>query len=326
MPSSPSEAACIGKVPTHGDFVRHRASTPTMRAFDEWIRQGLRRGRNERGSGWDEADDAPAIRFFLSLRGQQVPNALLGVLQASRDRSGRAYPFAVTCELPRSALRTTPLAPLPLRAASFYSAAEQVVTDATEGTLPYREVTDRVTEIAPSFSVPSSSSSAYDKFIRRRTVGDLLEAVFGHFENGSKYRLFNNLLDICLPQQQRDRPRLNYGLQFPLGESSTPPTETACFWLDTSLRLLGHPDAECSFFWMSQCSGATTPFFLLFVGPPRADTFFHFLRGDGRNENICDLENMGRESDAQAALSMPEEYGSLLEDKDLSLRNFLRHL
>jgi hypothetical protein len=35
---------------------------------------------------------------------------------------------------------------------------------------------------------------------------------------------------------------------------------------------------------------------------------------------------MGRENDAQAALSLPEEYGSLLEDEDLSLRNFLRHL
>lgn len=326
MPSSPSEAACIGKVPTHGDFVRHRASTPTMRAFDDWIRQGLRRGRNERSSGWEEADDAPTIRFFLSLRGRQVPSALLGVLQASRDRSGRAYPFAVTCELPKSAIRADRLAGLPLQAASFYSAAEQVVMDATDGTLPYRDVTDRVTEIDTSFSFPSSSSSTYEQFVRQQTVGHLLETVFGHFENGGKYRLFKNLLDICIPQKKRDSPRLNYGLQFPLGEGKTPPTETACFWLDTSLHLLKHPDVECSFFWRPQTSGRTSSFLLLFLGPPRADAFFHLLGSDGQSENICDLENMGRENDAQAALSIPEEYGSLLENENLPLRDFFRHL
>jgi len=325
MPSSPSEAACIGKVPTHGDFVRHRASTPTMRAFDEWIRQGLRRIRNGRGSRWDNAyDDAPTIRFFLSLRGRQVPSALLGVLRASRDRSGRAYPFAVTCELPKSALRTNQLAHLPLQAASFYSAAEHIVTDASDGTLPYGEVTDRVTEITPSFS-PSPSSSTYDQFVRQQTIGHLLETVFGHFEDGGKYRLFRNLLDICLPQQKRDSPRLNYGLQFPLGEGSTPPTETACFWLDTTLHLLDHPDAEFSFFWSPQSTTSTSSF-LLFLGAPRADAFFHLLGSDGQNENICNLEHMGRENDTEVALSIPEEYGSLLENEKLSLRDFLRHL
>lgn len=328
MPSSPSGAACIGKVPTHGDFVRHRASTPTMRAFDEWIRKGLRRARTGWNPGWEEAyDSAPPTRFFLSPRGRQVPNVLLGVLQTSRDRNGRAYPFVVTCELPKSTVPTDRLAYLPLQAESFYAAAEQVMQEATDGSLSHHEVTDRVAGLDPSFSVPSSPPPAYDQFVREQTVGHLLKTVFGHFEDGGKYRLFKNLLDIFLPQQNRDVPRLNYGLQFPLGAGTTSPTETACFWLDTSLHLLDHPDAACSFFWNPHAPDATSSFLLLFVGPPQADAFFHLLGSDGQNEKICRLEeHMGSENDAQVALSIPDEYGALLEDEQRPLRDFLQRL
>lgn len=327
MPSSPSDAACIGKVPTHGDFVRHRASTPTMRAFDEWLRKGLRRTRTGRNPAWEETyDNAPTTRFFLFPRGRRVPNALLGVLRASRDRKGRAYPFAVTCELPKSTVQTKQLAYLPLQAESFYAAAEEVVQAATDGTLSHHEVTDRVAGLDPSFSIPSSPPQTYDQFVREQTVGHLLETVFGHFEDGGKYRLFKNLLDIFLPQRKRDAPRLNYGLQFPLGAGTASPTKTACFWLDTSLHLLDHPDAACSFFWTPHAPDARASFLLLFVGPSKADAFFHLLGSDGQNEKICRLEHMGSEDDAQVALSIPDEYGSLLEDEQRPLQEFLQHL
>lgn len=327
MPSSSSEAACIGKVPTHGDFVRHRASTPTMRAFDEWIRNGLRRVRNERGTGWDEAyDSGSTVCFFLFPRGRRVPNALLGVLKPSRDRNGRAYPFAVTCELPKSAVRTNQLAHLPLHAASFYSAAERVVTDAADGTLSYHEVGDRVAEIDASLSSPSSSPSSYDQFVRQQTTGSLLETVFGHFEDAGKYHLFKNLLDIFLPQRKRDAPRLNYGLQFPLGQGDASPTKTACFWLDTSLRLLDHPNAECSYFWTPESPSSASSFLLFFLGYAQADALLHLLGTDGQTEDIFELESRGRENDAGVAVSLPNEYGSLLEDEQLSLRDFLQGL
>lgn len=326
MQSSALEVACIGKVPTHGDFVRRRASTPTMRAFDKWIRKGLRWARKGRDPAWEEAyDSAPTTRFLLSLRDRQAPNVLLGVLQASRDRNGRAYPFAVTCEIPKHSVRDH-WAHLPLQADSFYSTAEQVVQEATDGILSYKEVADRVAEIDPSFPNPPSSPRSYNQFVRQQTMGSLLETVFGHFENGRKYRLFKNLLDIVRPQRERPTPRLNYGLQFPLGEGGAAPTKTACFWLDTSLHLLDHPDAECSFFWTPQFSDVSSSFLLLFLGPPQADAFFSLLGSDGESENICDLAHMGRENDAQAALSIPDEYGSLLEDEHLSLQNFLQRL
>lgn len=327
MQSVPLEAACLGKLPTHGDFVRHRASTPTMRTFDEWIRNGLHRARKRHRSAWDEAyDEAPTTRFLFSGRGRQAPNALLGVLRASRDRNGRTYPFTVTCELPKSSVRADHLAYLPLQADPFYTAAEHIVRDATDGTLSHREATDRVVEIEPSFTLQSTPPPTYDRYVQQHTMGRFLETLFGHFEDDRKYRLFKNLLDIFLPQQKRATPRLNYGLQFPLGDDEDPLTKTACFWLDTSLRLLDHPDAEWSFFWTPQSPDAVLSFLLLFLGAPRADAFFHLLASDDATEEICKLERMGKESDTQVARSIPEEYGSLLEDKQLPLRDFLQRL
>lgn len=325
MRSFPSEAACIGKVPTHGDFVRHRASTPTMRAFDKWIRKGLRRIRRGSASSWNDAyEHAPPVRFFLSSRDQKVPNVLLGVLRASHDRNERTYPFTVTCELPKSTVRTDQLAHLPSQATSFYTAAERVVTDAVGGSLSHHEVIDRVAEIDPSPTPPSPST--YNQFVQEETVGGLLEAVFGDFEDGGKYRLFKNILDVLLPQRTRTAPRLNYGLQFPLGTGPLSPTKAACFWLDTSLRLLDCPGVECSFFWTPEPPDSMSSFLLLFLGSPQADGLFHLLRGDGETENIFALDRAGGEDDAEAALSIPDEYGSLLEDDQLPLRDFLRGL
>lgn len=328
MQSTTLEAACLGKLPTHGDFVRHRASTPTMRAFDEWIRNGLHRARKRHSAAWDEAyDNAPTTRFFFSGRGRQAPNALLGVLQASRDRNGRTYPFTVTCEIPKSSVRADDLlAYLPLHAKSFYTVAEQVVQDATDGTLPYRKVADRVAEINPAFTLQSSPPTTYNRYVQQHTMGRFLKTLFGHFDDGRKYRLFKNLLDIYLPQQKRATPRLNYGLQFPLGDGEPPLTPIACFWLDASLRLVDHPDAEWSFFWTPQPPTTVPSFLLLFLGAPRANAFFHLLASDEATEEICKLERMGSENDVQAALSLPEKYGSLLEDEQLPLRDFLQHL
>ena len=327
MRTSSLDAACIGKVPTHGDFVRHRASTPTMRAFDEWIHDGLRRARKRHDSAWEEADDAPPpTRFLFSARDGQALNVLLGVLRASRDRNGRAYPFAVTCELPKSSVRVDQLANLPLQADAFYTEAEHIVHEATDENLPYREVTDRVEEVNPTFTLQSSPPTGYNQFLEQHTVGSFLEALFGHFEDGRKYRLFKNLFDIFLPQRKRDTPQLNYGLQFPLGDGEAPVAKTACFWLDTTLHLLDHSDTEYSFFWTSDPRDSASSFLLLFLGPPRAEALTHLSGSDGKNEEIYKLEHTGSENDAQAALSIPEKYGSLIENEQLCLRDFLQRL
>lgn len=297
-----------------------------MRTFDEWIRKGLHQTRKRLGSAWDEAyDTAPTTRFLFLGRGRQAPNALLGVLQPSRDRKGRTYPFTITSELPKATLRGAQSAYLPLQAEQFYTSAERIVQEAVDGSIPYREVTDRVAEIDPGLALNASPPMEYERFTQQ-TLEAFLESLFDHFEDSRKYRLFNNLLDILLPQRDRPNPRLNYGLQFPLGDEGNPHTTTACFWLDVSRHLLDHPDADISFFWTSRAPTSNPTFLLLFLGAPRASAFFHRLTSENDTQEIFKLESMGSENGAQAALSIPEAYGSLLENRELHLQDFLQHL
>lgn len=326
MPIQPTtlEAACLGKLPTHGDFVRHRASTPTMRAFDEWLRTGLHRVRQRRGRPWKQAfDDAPTIRFLFTERNREAPNALLGVLRPSRDRNGRTYPFCVTCELPTSSLHPDHLAYLPLQADPFYTTAEHIVQEATAGTLSYREVTDRVEQINPTLPLNSSAPTEYTRFTREQTLRSFLTSLPGLFEDHRTVRLFKNLLDVFLPLRDRPMPRLNYGLEFPLSEDLDLLSSVACFWLDGSFRLLDPPDTTCSFFWTPQVPDAASPFLLLFVGAPQAHAVFHRLTSEEASEDLFKVDHPERENEAP---SLPKAYGSLLENEQRSLRDVLEQL
>jgi type VI secretion system protein ImpM len=317
-------AACLGKLPTAGDFVRHRASTPTMRAFDEWVQHGLYQAR-QRQNGWEAAyDTAPTTRFVF--QGRRAPNALLGVLRPSRDRTGRAYPFMVAAEVPTRRLSIRHLAYLPLQAGRFFDAADRVVREATEGDIPYREVPDHVQQIDTAFGVRPTAPRTYKRYLQQHTMGPFLEELFGHFGDSGKYRLFDNLLDVLLPLRGRSAPRLNYGLQFPLGGDDEALTAISCFWLEACLRLLDYPsDAEPTFFWTDRPPPDAAPFLLLFFGAPRPHAFFHLMASDDPHELVYPLAHAGDDG-AEAALSIPEEYGRLLETEQITLWNFLREL
>ncbi len=327
MPTDTRAAACLGKLPTHGDFVNHRASTPTMRSFDEWVRKGLYQARQRSNGQWEDAyDAAPPIHFLFCGRGQQAPNALLGVLRPSRDRTGRTYPFIVTCEVPKRHLSPRHLAYLPFQADAFYAGADRLVRAATDGDIPYREVADHVEQIDTAFSLQPTPPRPYKRYLQQTTMGPFLEGLFGHFSDSGKYRLVNNLLEAVLPQRDRAHPTLNYGLQFPLGSDDEALTAIACFWLEASLRLLGYPSVEPSFFWTAQRPAHVAPFLILFLGTPRPHAFFHVLDADGGHELVYPLARVGNQNNAEAALAIPEEYGTLLEDEQLRLWDFLRSL
>jgi len=322
MPSL--NAACLGKIPTHGDFVRHRASTPTMRAFDEWIRKGLH--RSQKHKGWENAyDKAPPVRFLFSQSGRQTPNALLGTLRASRDRKGRTYPFAIVCEVPPSGLPADHLSHLPSRAHRFYTEAEEIVQGATTGAISHSDVTDQVTQMDPSFSLDASPTSAYRRYAQGHGMEPFLNSVLGTAKNTEKYHLFGDLTNIVLPQRDRSRPQLNYGVLYPLGEREDIYTNVACFWLEVTLRLLGHPDAQISFFWTPCSPEVVSPFLLLFIGSPKSSAVFHAFTSDTSNEDIFRL-GPAADGSGRGAPSLPDQYKSLLESGDLSLREFLERM
>jgi len=313
-------------VPTHGDFVRHRASTPTMRALDQWIRKGLHHARSHRPAQWEAAyDTAPPRRFLLWRQGAQVPHVLLGVMAPSRDERDRTYPFVVTCEVPKHALRPQHVAHLPVRAATFYRDAAALVTQATNGQIPHTDIAKRVDQLDVGVSVEPTVPHRHKRYLQQETMGPFLEAHFGHFEAGEKYRLFHTLLDALLPLQGRAKPRLDYGLQFPLSANEEVLPNVVSFWTDAALRVLNSSSVAPSLFWTPEGAPSSPANLLLYVGAPKARAFFDVL-APTRVEAVCQLGQYGDGTDAEAALGIPSEYGQLLEREQIRLWDFLRRL
>jgi len=318
--------ACLGKVPTHGDFVRHRASTPTMRALSQWVRKGLHHARTHRTPDWEEHyDRASAKRFVIGGGRSRGPNAVLGVMAPSRDRRGRVYPFMVTCEVPKHTLDPQTFAYLPVQAEAFFGAADALVRRATNGAIPHDEVAERVEQMEGEFSVCPRVPDGHEQYLKTESLAPFLDVIFGHFGDSKKYHLFSTLLDTLLPLQDRTRPQLDDGLVFPLPPDPAVEAHAVSFWVGVVLRMLGYPSVLPSLFWDSRSDEEDAGTLLLYVGAAGRRGFYESLVAE-RGTGVRVLEQSGEKSSVEAALSIPKAYGRLLEDEEICLWEFLEQL
>ncbi len=92
----PGTTAWYGKVPARGDFVSEGLSPGQVRTWDGWLQRGLKRAAQR----WPKADLDDRLRAFPAWRFLAWPNgqagaSWAGVLVASHDRVGRAFPLTV---------------------------------------------------------------------------------------------------------------------------------------------------------------------------------------------------------------------------------------
>ena len=122
------EVGFYGKLPSHGDFLRRRASEGFVRAWDAWLQEGLSASRASLGDQWlDVYLTSPAWRFACAA-GVAGPTTVAGVIAPSVDRVGRYFPVTVVAELPPD----VDVLSLAVDAAVFFDAAEQVVIETLE--------------------------------------------------------------------------------------------------------------------------------------------------------------------------------------------------
>ena len=94
------EVGFYGKLPSHGDFLRRRASDGFLAAWDPWLQQCLAASRERLGDRWlDVYLTSPAWRFVAAPGACGGPG-LLGVMVPSVDRVGRYFPLTLVAELP----------------------------------------------------------------------------------------------------------------------------------------------------------------------------------------------------------------------------------
>ena len=290
-----------------------------MQAFDAWVQKGLIDAQQQFGPGLVAAfEGAGTTCFFLDA--PNAPHVLAGAFRPSRDRTGRRYPFLVAVEVEKQRVEGRRLPGWPDRYERFFRSAAALVDDAVEGRLDDGELEEQLSFLraihdATPFAVD------YEFRLRQASARDLWARTWGDAEDGRKYVLLKNLTEAFAAVANGRSPKLPGALDFPL--SSDPRGLDVSFWLEACWALLGSPPDYASAFWSANEAGEAR--LLVAPAPPPATAFAHFLDA-ASVRGVRVLDDAAGQPAALAALALPAQFGTLLEDDSLSLHAFVHRL
>lgn len=285
---------CFGKLPLHGDFIRHQAS-PELLELDRWIQAGVgvARARPDWATSWPAT---PPLRFLRHAPGARL---LAGVMVPSRDSAGRDYPFTVACALDGKELRRQPeLAALACE--PFFAAAEELARRQWPAGATYRDVQAALERLAGDLDL-RAAERRLAQVQAETTLQRLLSEELGAWDE-RRFLLLGNSASLLGP---RSKPR--FALALPAGGE---PARTA-LWLAlvTALRG-GAAQFPPLLTWSTQPGAAGLRLVLV---EPQGE---HFLPLVLRHlpSDACDLAREGLESqslmhkarDRFAGLALPD--------------------
>lgn len=334
-------AVCFGKIPTHGDFVRHHTYGAASRLLDAWFRDGMFPRWKRSGETWPSGEERrTAIAFVMCPTTDR--SLLAGVFRWSRDAAGRRYPLVVGYEWEGRPSDPAGIAALPMSGRDAFCRAEGLLQRAVDGCLDPVALADAVEREQSGWEaldgpVRGATGTGWAKAV---SVREFAAAVWGEFDDTRKYLVFKALLDRLAPLRGRLPDGFRRGLRFPIGVArGAVRSIVARSWVDGALRVLNAPGATPTFFWpIAQSSefsvGAASiasppparPSLLLFLRPPPPSAFSMLLPGRDDGETVCDLEQRGESDPVRCALSLPPRLGRRLESPDDTLADVLSSL
>lgn len=133
------DVGLYGKLPSHGDFLRRRASDAFVAAWDAWLQQGIAESRAALGDRWLDLYLTSPVWRFAAAPGACGPAPLVGVMAPSVDRVGRYFPLTVVAGVPG---HVTPIAAATM-ADRFFDRAEHLIVGTIESDVVDFEAFDR---------------------------------------------------------------------------------------------------------------------------------------------------------------------------------------
>lgn len=260
-------AGCFGKLPIHGDFIRHNVLGADMAAFETWVREGVNLITRKHPGAWPEVYRSfPPVNFILAGRPQE--RTLAGVLSAGRDRSGRPYPFAVLVATEDHLVED--LQALVPHIYRNYLAEATAICQARWTQEPLSLLTGRIDRICRRDSGLTRRQLLDSQIepLKTTRLGSFWEALGGASTAPARETLFNALYSALKTVALREPARIPWGLRLPLpsvGESGT----WVMFWLQMIDAVLAGHHWRAHYFW----NGAGP------LHPPRLTVFFRPLPG-----------------------------------------------
>ena len=316
------ELGYFGKLPSRADFVRYNATAPVYRLFDEWIQGGLRQSLSGQFAEYDRAYSAAGPSSFLYYPSEGA-GPLIGVIQPSTDQAGRKYPFYVSSGLDDYDLSESPTSALPFTFSPLFDAAASLIVEAREHGATTDMITEQIRLINERSSFSMSGSGAMEAAYSDTTFGDLCTAIWGGFFESRKYAAFKNVLDLLVSLRDQGQPRFSYGLEFPLASGPLMQT-SAAFWLDVCSRLLGMKHFKPTLF-INHGYGLDEhpPSMYLYFSHPPGIAFLNIAQALYKHDSLYTLDSIGNRNPAELALSIPADFGLVIESADLPLSQTL---
>jgi type VI secretion system protein ImpM len=315
------QIAYFGKLPSFGDFVRYNAGGGEVRLFEQWIQEGLYFSQKQYAQEWNSLfPSAPSYNFvFAPHEGGLV---LLGVLKASRDRSGRHYPFVLLLKLSKGMFLEASPAVLPLLFKGFLDQALKAV-------VRFSAVTDLRTLAEEAHGLEAhvprdlqTPAAEFESFLNGTRLRDLWRAVLDREDDPRRFLLMKNLSEILVPMKGHHPEQMALGLRFPLGAAADRKDALLAFWTRLSLRMLGDPDLVPTEIWHAWTPSGPENLYL-HLRPPLAGSFSQLLRPEAENDNLCKLEEEGSGGMDSAFEKMGPALQRVLSEDQSSLAQFL---
>jgi type VI secretion system protein ImpM len=301
---------CYGKLPVHGDFIRHGISGPEVDLLDEWIQGGIVSSRQVLGAGWDAAFEASFPQRFV-FQAQAGGRVLAGVVAASRDKPGRRFPFLIFVALDARQVGLDPTL-LPAAVAGFLEAAEQAAVSGWPG-LDLKGVLAKI-DALPAAVDAEGAKKAVVGFAGPGTGPALWQKMFGSSDDPRRYLLVHNLAETLRPGAQ---PR--YALRLP---GITGEVEVA-FWLELGRRLTRRPALPTLTLWRVGSGGGAG--LTLLYDALKASYFLPLWWPERKSNLLFPLAEPAQGPDLRLQQAR-ERYASLLEDPAMRLTTLLTRL
>ncbi|KIH76528.1 type VI secretion system protein ImpM [Geoalkalibacter ferrihydriticus] len=307
---------CFGKMPIHPDFIRHGVRAREVVGLENWVQEGVglfsRRGP---GGGTEPLVSFP--RHHLVMNGGEQDRTLVGTLSASRDRSGRAYPFVVF-SLADASLFSEMQAAVPLAFDEFFQCSTEILA-APWSQEPVSLLLDRID------GLPTRDLSLTRRQLLERQIALLGDIPMGRFwaeafpgQAPLRQGLFEALFSALRSAARRGPGRVTWGLRLPLGSGATL-LPTVVFWVQMVEAILEERHWRAHYFWHGghhEQPGCLT----LFFRPLAASLFLWLMPGHKDEAGLFDLR---REMTQRSDVSCPPELARMLCDDDVSMLDLL---
>lgn len=227
----------FGKIPARSDFIKLAPDIELMGVLDDWLAEVMSRLPDD--ARWKIHYDALAPLNFAFV-GPRRHHAIAGHIVASRDQSGRRFPFLMmrTIEVtdPAAFMSHCPLVLAPLFA--FFAAMAPRVQAAADPADPLQEVADC------ALALDQHGAAALSSFLATGTVGSLA-VLLGRADVRELVLALGLLLQPVMHSGAAD---LEKSLVLPLPDNPGARAAVAAFWMELIAPFLRQADLDLVLF------------------------------------------------------------------------------